>query len=109
MESTAGQYRAVGPSDRRVPMRQIYELFAGNLKPKDVLAAATAGKLPKAQLNRQLFYAHLYLGLYYETERDKKRALMHLGKAANDYRIGHYMWDVARVHHELLRKELKKK
>jgi lipoprotein NlpI len=94
--------------DRRLPMRQIYELFAGKLKPDDVLDAARAGDPGKEQLNRQLFYAHLYLGLYYETEGNAKQALDHLNRAADEHRIGHYMWDVARVHRDLLRKQAKK-
>jgi lipoprotein NlpI len=92
-------------NDKRVPMRQIYELFAGRLKPDDVLAAARAGEPKEEDLNRRLFYAHLYLGLYYETEGDARRALEHLTRAADDHRIGHYMWDVARVHRDLLRKK----
>src|SRR5438105_1745593 len=53
-------------NDSRVPMMQIYALFAGKAKPDDVLAAAKAGTPTAAQLRRQLFYANLYLGLYYE-------------------------------------------
>jgi lipoprotein NlpI len=92
-------------NDKRVPMRQIYDLFAGQLKPDDVLAAARAGEPGKEQLNRQLFYAHLYLGLYYETEGDRQRALEHLNRATDEHRMGHYMWDVARVHRDILRKK----
>jgi lipoprotein NlpI len=90
--------------DRRVPMMQVYELFAGKLKPDDVLKAAREGHPPAAQLNARLFYAHLYLGLYAEAAGDKKLALEHLTEAAQKHKIGHYMWDVARVHMELLKK-----
>jgi lipoprotein NlpI len=93
--------------DARVPMREIYELFLGRLKPADVLAAAKAGNAAKDKLDAQLFYAHLYIGLYFETEGNKKKALEHIAIAADDYPIGDYMWDVARVHRELLRKELR--
>lgn len=89
--------------DKRVPMRQIYDLFIGKLKPKDVLAAATAGDLTPAVRNKQLFYAHLYLGLYFESERKPAKALEHL-EIAVKHRIGHYMWDVAKVHRDMLRK-----
>jgi lipoprotein NlpI len=94
--------------DRRVPMMEVYDLFAGKAKPADVLTAARAGKPPRELLNQQLFYAHLYLGLYYETLGDKKQTLEHLQQAANEHRIGHYMWDVARVHRDLLEKAVKK-
>jgi lipoprotein NlpI len=90
-------------ADKRVPMRQVYDLFAGKLKPDDVLTAATNGNPGEEQLNSRLFYAHLYLGLYYESEKDAKRALEHLEIATN-HRIGHYMWDVARVHRDVLKK-----
>ena len=92
--------------DARVPMKEIYELFAGRLKPQDVLDAAKAGRPSEEKLNERLFYAHLYLGLFFESEGDAKKALEHLTVAA-DHKIGHYMWDVARVHRDLLRKAKK--
>jgi lipoprotein NlpI len=95
--------------DARVPMMEVYALFAGKAKPEDVLAAAKAGEPAPAQLGQRRFYAHLYLGLYAEVNGDKKKALEYLTMAADEYKIDHYMRDVARVHAELLRKELKPK
>jgi lipoprotein NlpI len=89
--------------DRRVPMSQVYDLFAGKLKPEDVLQAAKKPGADEDLLNRQLFYAHLYLGLYFEVTGDAKKALEHLEEAVR-HRIGHYMWDVSRVHRDLLKK-----
>jgi len=86
-------------NDKRVPMRQVYDLYKGDLKPDDVMKAAKA--------ESELFYAHLYVGIYFDLLGDKKQAFEHLNKATDDYRIGHYMWDVARVHRDLLAKELK--
>jgi lipoprotein NlpI len=94
-------------NDKRVPMMEVYSLFAGKLKPADVLAAAQAGNLPEEKKNVQLFYAHLYLGLYAEASGDKKAALEHLTLAADKYRIGHYMGDVAAVHRDILKKDAK--
>ena len=91
--------------DGRTPMMQVYEMFAGKQKPADVLKAANAGKLTDEQRRPQLFYAHLYLGLYYDATGERKKAIEHLALAANKYRIGHYMGEVARVHHELLSKK----
>jgi lipoprotein NlpI len=91
--------------DRRVPLMEVYALFQGKLKPVDVLAAARAGKPAPEQLEGRLFYAHLYLGLYYDSEGKKQLALEHLSKAA-EYPPGGYMADVARVHRDLLRQEL---
>lgn len=90
--------------DRRVPMRQVYDMFAGKLKPDEVMAAAVANNPTDSQKNSQLFYAHLYVGIWYELEGDLKKAFHHLNEAAENYRIGHYMWDVARVHRDLLKK-----
>src|SRR3989475_6217443 len=55
----------VGP-DSRVPMGEIYKMFGGGLKPEDVLAATPAAPGPQ-------FYAHLYVGLYYEAIGEKAR------------------------------------
>jgi lipoprotein NlpI len=94
--------------DKRVPMMQVYDLYAGKAKPADVLDAAKAGDPPAEQLNARLFYAHLYLGLYAEATGDKKLALEHLTTAADKHKIGHYMWDVAKVHRDVLKKQLDK-
>ncbi len=91
--------------DRRVPMRQVYDLFKGDLKPADVLAAARAGKPAKERLNLQLFYAHLYVGIYYDLLGDRKQALAQMEDAVA-HPIGHYMWDVARIHRDLLKKSM---
>lgn len=88
--------------DKRVPMMKVYELFSGKAKPEDVLTAANSGNPSPAELKQRFFYAYLYLGLYYEAQGDKKLALKHLKKAAEDP-IGHYMGDVARVHVMLLK------
>src|SRR5262249_38508866 len=91
--------------DKRVPLMVAYDLFAGKAKPEDVLAAVKEGKPAREELKLRLFYAHLYLGLYYEAMGDKKLALEHMTKAADDYKVGGYMWDVARVHRDIRRKE----
>jgi lipoprotein NlpI len=90
--------------DRRVPMMEVYELYRGHSRPADVLAAAEAGDVSDAERRQRLFYAHLYLGLYFDVLGDREKALAHLELAADRYRIGHYMGDVAHVHAELLRK-----
>jgi hypothetical protein len=80
-------------------MREIYQMFRGDLSPEQVMAAA--GTRPQGQ-----FYAHLYVALYAEAAGDKARTLEHL-KAAADSRyaaVGGYMHMVARVHLALLEK-----
>jgi lipoprotein NlpI len=95
--------------DRRVPMTEVYELYQGKLKPADVLAAAEAGKVSDAERADRLFYAHLYLGLYYDVSGDPKKALEQMELAAGKYRTPHYMGDVAHVHAEVLKAAAKGK
>jgi len=82
----------VGP-DARVPMREIYRMFQGALSPAQVMAAAAA------EVESQ-FYAHLYMGLYFEALGRKAEALAHIRDAAADRyaAAGGYMHLVARVH-----------
>jgi lipoprotein NlpI len=84
--------------DARVPMRQVLDLFAGKLKPQDVIDAAEKAGLEGVRLTAARFYACLYVGLFYEAEGDGARAKEHLTAAVEKYRVPGYMWDVARVH-----------
>lgn len=87
-------------NDGRVPMMQIYALYRGDAKPTDVVAACSADKPSDAVRDARLFYAHLYLGLYYEVlgkPDDAQRELLE----AKRLRIAHYMGDVAVVHADL--------
>ena len=59
--------------DARVPMKQVLELFAGKLKPQDVIDAAENANLKGDALTSARFYANLYVALYYESEKDEKR------------------------------------
>lgn len=91
--------------DKRVPMRQVYDMFAGKAQPEDVLAAASAPTAVGAGHER-LFYAHQYLALYYEAKGETALAQTHMEKAV-EKQIGHYMWDVAKVHVGLRKPEAK--
>ena len=90
-------------ADARVPMMQIHGLFAGTATPQHVLDAAVAGRPGAAELNVRLFYAHLYLGLYYEALGQSDRAREHIALAAGEHAVDGYMGDVARVHAARLR------
>jgi len=80
--------------DARVPMKEVLDLFAGKIKPEDVLKAPEAAKLQGEELVAAQFYANLYVSLYYESEGDAKKAREYLTDAVEKYKIGHYMWDV---------------
>jgi lipoprotein NlpI len=95
--------------DRRVPMAEVYDLFLGKAKPEDVLRAARAEAETPTRARWQMFYAHLYLGLYYESQGDAPKAREHIDLAAGKYGVREYMGDVARVHRDLLRKDEKAK
>jgi lipoprotein NlpI len=83
--------------DLRVPMMEVYDLYQGKLRPDYVLRAANAGEPDATDLNQRLFYAHLYLGLYYEVTGDAAKAKEHI-ELATRHKIFHYMWNVADVH-----------
>ncbi len=95
--------------DTRVPMMIVYDLFRGAAKTEDVLKACDEGNPDQKQKNTRLFYAHLYLGLYAEVNGDAKLALKHLTESANKPKPHAYMWDVARVHRDLLKAKLAEK
>jgi lipoprotein NlpI len=84
--------------DPRVPMAEIQKLFAGKLKPEDVLAAADKAKSTEAK-----FYAHLYVALWYDAEGDAKKVKEHLRTAVEKYEVPDYMWDVGNAHLQLLK------
>jgi lipoprotein NlpI len=89
--------------DARVPMKEVLELFAGKIKPQDVINAAENAKLKGEDLKEARFYANLYVALYYESEGDAKNCLEHMTVAVEKFKISHYMWDVADVHLKLLK------
>jgi lipoprotein NlpI len=84
--------------DTRVPMAQVQKLYAGKLKPADVLAAAEKvdAKTPAGVEAR--FYGHLYVGLWHHAAGDAKSAEEHIRTAVEKYEISHYMWDVGKAH-----------
>lgn len=94
--------------DTRVPMAQVHAMFAGKATASDVLEAARAGRPGPGELSVRLFFANLYLGLYYEAIGEAKTAKEHIFKARSYSLGGGYMWEVARVHAELLEKAEKK-
>ena len=91
-------------NDPRVPMTQIYALYAGKGSAEEVMKAA-AGKASPADLNERMFYAHLYLGLYFDVAGNEKMAREHIAQAAELFKVDSYMGDVARIHAALMRRQ----
>ncbi len=86
--------------DGRSPMMEILSLFRGDSAPGDVLEAAK-NATGSGRGSRSMFYAHLYLGLYYEAIGEKARSADHIGRAV-EFGLQHdYMWQVARIHRVL--------
>lgn len=90
--------------DARVPMKEIHQLFAGTLEPKDVIAACHEGDPSADDLRNHLCYAHQYLSLYWEAKGDAAKSLMHMKKSAVEHSMPHYMGEVSRVHLRMRRK-----
>ena len=90
--------------DSRVPMMKVHEMFSAKASVEDVIAEAKKGEPPAGQLNRQLFYAQLYAGLYCEAIGKNEEAKKHLEEAVK-YEVGDYMYGVAKVHLKLLGKD----
>ena len=100
-------------NDTRIPMMEIYRLYHGDLEPDDVLKAVERDSPTASVREGRMFYARLYLGLYYEVHGKSQAARKYILSASNDHRdtrtINRYMWDVARIHAEqLVRKDSEK-
>ncbi|MBW4643843.1 MAG: hypothetical protein KME23_12785 [Goleter apudmare HA4340-LM2] len=85
-------------NDPRRIMRCVYDLYAGNCSPDDVLVVG------QSEGEKGKFYSHLYVGLYYEAENNLDLAQEYIVKAADQYKIDDYMWYLARVHKRMLEK-----
>ena len=92
-------------NDPRVPLMPIYALYAGKGSAEEVMKAATTGKSSPNELNERLFYAHLYLGLYFDVAGNEKMAREHIVQAAELFKVDSYMGDVARIHAALMRQQ----
>jgi lipoprotein NlpI len=101
LEGPEAARRAMLPvgEDRRVPMREILDLYAGRGDAAAVLAAAEQGDA--AARRNQLCHAHLYLGLHAEACGDRELARKHIVQAAGPFRMDHYMGKVAVMHASL--------
>lgn len=84
--------------DERPVLMDIYFMFKEEKKPEEVLAIAEKVTGDESDKKMAMFYAQLYLGVYFEAKGEDKKALEHIKLAAEKYNDGHYMGDVAKVH-----------
>jgi lipoprotein NlpI len=82
----------------------VYEMYRGKMTPDEVLAKSVEGTKDEGRLKNDQFYAHLYIGLFYEAAGKTDLAKKHID-LANKFGSDHYMGDVARVHAMLLKKK----
>jgi lipoprotein NlpI len=94
--------------DSRVPMAEIQKMFAGSLKPEDVLATAEKTQKGTPAGTSARFYGNLYVALWYEAEGDAKKVKEHLTTAVENYQVKDYMWDVGHAHLQLLKAKKEK-
>jgi lipoprotein NlpI len=81
--------------DARPVMSRVYQLFAGACDAERIVAQyRNAGR-------REHFYSSLYVGLYYEAERDRDLARRYVCLAADMQVMEDYMGWVAIVHRRL--------
>src|SRR5262245_44986658 len=89
---------ALDGDDKRVPMMRVYDMLQAKVKPADVIETAEKAKLEGDARTEALFYAHLYVALYFEAVGERDKCKEYLTPAVEKHQIGHYMWDVASVH-----------
>ena len=83
-------------------MRQVYDLFAGTKTSEDVLAAASKSDDEKTE-SGQLFYAHLYLGFWYDVNGDHGRALEEMDASLAVRSANAKLMSTVRIHRDVLR------
>lgn len=87
--------------DTRPAMAEIFKMFAGEVQPQDVIKAAESAIVSSEQdRNTNLYYAHLYTGLYYEMigQPEDSIASMKEALAVAPDEKGILMAQVAKVH-----------
>ena len=104
VEKARTEFLKVKEDPRGEYMMKIYELFLGQAKPDDVMAAAESGQGSKDPERIRKFYANYYVGMYYEAMGEPKKSL-ELLKEALQFPNNHYMMDVALVHIQLRKKK----
>lgn len=101
--------------DDREPFPDVYQLFAGKITPQQILTHIADAEISETERTKREFYAHLYIGLHLVVLEDHENALIHLEKASKNTWAPtagygpHYMWQVARLHHQKLQDQLKPK
>lgn len=95
----------------RAPFPDVYAMFAGKLTGGQIVERIKSAKISTTERDKRLFYAHLYVGLYAEAQQKPDMTAQHIRMAvANPWgqEAGGgpgYMWHVARVHFQNLKRK----
>ncbi|MEX0726773.1 MAG: hypothetical protein WD065_10920 [Planctomycetaceae bacterium] len=112
-QKTARQGLLKYKKDDREPFPSVYRLFAGEIEPQEILDAIDKAEISDVEREKRLFYAELYIGLNAAVEDEPDVVLTHLHQAVKNTWAPtagygpHYMWQVGRLHYELLSREKK--
>ncbi len=101
LEKARAEMLRVARDPRGDYMMKAYDLFRGKAEAKDVFAAAETGNVDAEERKVRRFYAHYYVGMYYESMGQPAKSLPELRTAVEKYPISHYMMDVANAHLKL--------
>ena len=94
--------------DDREPFPDVYRLFSQRITGDAILKKISAAKISDNDREKRFFYAQLYIGLNHALHDRNKLAIKHLREAVKNTwgpKAGfgpHYMWQVGRLHYELL-------
>jgi lipoprotein NlpI len=97
--------------DDREPFPAVFKLFAGTTTDKEILDGIAAAKISDPERQSRLFYADLYIGLNHAVQNRPLESQIALARATKNTwpRTAGYgpqwMWQVGRVHWELLEAE----
>jgi len=101
--------------DDREPFPAVFKLFAGTTTEKEILDSISAAKISGPERESRMFYADLYIGLNHAVQDRPAEAEAALARATRNRwpRTAGYgprwMWQVGRVHWELLEAERPRK
>ena len=101
--------------DDREPFPAVFKLFAGTMTEKEILDGIAAAKIDDSDRQTRSFYADLYIGLNHAVQNRPTEAQAALARATKNSwpRTAGFgpawMWQVGRVHWELLEAERAKK
>jgi lipoprotein NlpI len=104
IDKARGEFFKVKADPRGAYMMTIYKMFKGEAKPDEVFKVAESGEGSKDPEQIRRFYAHYYVGMFYEATGEAKKSYDELKTAHDKYPISHYMMDVAAVHLKLRKK-----